>query len=48
MYEVKLTLDNGKEIIRKFETFELMLSFIVENEKETITMEITSNGVKCE
>jgi hypothetical protein len=48
MYEVKLTLENGEELVRKFDTFEVMLSFIVENEKETTTMEITANGVKCE
>jgi hypothetical protein len=48
MYEVKLTLDSGEELTRKFETFELMLSFVVENEKETTTMEIITNGVKCE
>ena len=48
MYEVKLILDTGKEIQNKFETFEQMLSFVVEHEKTTTTMEILANGEKCE
>lgn len=48
MYEVKLILDSGEEIQRTFETFEQMLSFVVENEKTTTTMEIKANGERCE
>lgn len=48
MYEVRLTLETGKEIQNKFETFEQMLSFVVEHEKTTTTMEILANGEKCE
>jgi hypothetical protein len=48
MYEVKLTLDTGKEIQNKFETFEQMISFVVEHEECTATMEILANGEKCE
>lgn len=48
MYEVKLTLESGEEITNNFETFEQMLSFVVEHEQVTTTMEIKNNGEKCE
>lgn len=48
MYEVKVVLDNGDEIKNEFETFEQMLSFVVEHEKFIATMEIKANGEKCE
>lgn len=48
MYEVKVSLDSGEEIQNTFETFEQMISFVVEYEKYITTMQINANGEKCE
>ncbi len=44
MYQIKLTLDNGEEIISKFDTFEDMADFVMKHEVKIETMEVAGDA----